>query len=903
MKTEDVIFALTECSVEKGATAAELAKKLGLSRSNVSGKLNELVKQGKAIKRKGKPVYYSVVPKYVACPCLDSFQQQNPSLQSAIAQSRSAVLYPPHGMNLLLTGETGVGKSMFAEMLHHYAIESGQLCNNAPFIIFNCADYASNPQLLLAWLFGVQKGAYTGATEDRKGLLEQADGGTLFLDEVHRLPPEGQEMFFTFVDKGIWRRVGDAATEYRAQVRILAATTELPQSALLTTFRRRFPVIITLPALNERSLEERFSLIKRFFNDEARHLARRIRVSANSLRALLSYPCTHNIGQLQADIRFACATSWAEFCSEAGTEILVKSRMLPEQVRLALFTCTDHRQAWNHIVGVNSKEFIFSGRGDDEIAEDFPTRTIFELIQMRIAELKSLGIEKPLSEKIIRNEIADFFARYMHNYSESYYVAALKRSVPGKILRLTKELIDYAEVQLQNKFSPRLYYGLANHLRQAVERASNNQGILCPGLNAIRKSNRELFSVALDCLQMTERVMAITLPVDEAGFLSLLFLSALEEKTEQNYVRVFVVAHGNNTATELVNTACELLGVNHAVAFNAPLNSPVQTVLERIIAYIHACKKPADIMLLVDMGSLTAFAQAIEARCGVSVATFQLASTLHVIEAVQSAMQGNPLPVVYQDVQQVTPLLSTITTEAEVTFSPVRYPVIGRRLAVVTLCTTGERTAHFVRDMLFPSLSWRKNLTDIIPLDIPQCADIAAHLQTLSLQYHVIAVISPFPTEGDIPWFTLADIIQGEGIAALCKLIDSESIWLVVSGTLEHAVKNLSAPELVDEIRRFYQQVSADFSLSLSANMLIGLIMHLACLFDRLKAGVSDAKAEVQPEGPFDYAMEIKILRRTIGHAEMRFGITVSDNNLRGILRFWQERPKNVRSIQPAPHK
>lgn len=89
-------------------------------------------------------------------------------------------------------------------MMHKFAMEAARLTETAPFVVFNCADYANNPQL-----FGVKKGAYTGAVE-QKGLIEKANGGILFLDEVHRLTPEGQEMLFTFIDGGMYRRLGES---------------------------------------------------------------------------------------------------------------------------------------------------------------------------------------------------------------------------------------------------------------------------------------------------------------------------------------------------------------------------------------------------------------------------------------------------------------------------------------------------------------------------------------------------------------------------------------------------------------------------------------------------------------------------------------------------------------------
>src|SRR5438270_12381274 len=115
--------------------------------------------------------------------------------------------------------------------MHNFALELHALPADAPFIASNCADYANNPQLLMAHLFGSMRGAYTGADRDRTGLVEQAHRGILFLDEVHRLPPEGQEMLFYLMDRERFRRLGDVH-ERHSSLLLLAATTEDPASAL-----------------------------------------------------------------------------------------------------------------------------------------------------------------------------------------------------------------------------------------------------------------------------------------------------------------------------------------------------------------------------------------------------------------------------------------------------------------------------------------------------------------------------------------------------------------------------------------------------------------------------------------------------------------------------------------------
>ncbi len=219
LKSKDKILqavSILQKKMPKGVSAFDVSKILNLDRANVSRYLNKLYSEKKLEKIQGRPVLYKTLEENITIfqenqnsNGLDSIIGAQNSLQIAIQQAKAAILYPPRGLHTLLLGETGVGKSLFAELMYKFSVESGMLSFEAPFIHFNCADYADNPQLLIAYIFGVKKGAYTGADKDREGLLKKADGGVIFLDEVHRLPPHGQEILFTFIDKGHFRPLGE----------------------------------------------------------------------------------------------------------------------------------------------------------------------------------------------------------------------------------------------------------------------------------------------------------------------------------------------------------------------------------------------------------------------------------------------------------------------------------------------------------------------------------------------------------------------------------------------------------------------------------------------------------------------------------------------------------------------
>jgi two-component system, NtrC family, response regulator HupR/HoxA len=206
---------------------------------------------------------------------------------------------------VLLLGETGTGKELFARLIH----------DNGPrragrFVAQNCGALAES--LLESELFGHARGAFTGATGERKGLFEEADGGTIFLDEVGEMSPAMQPRLLRVLQEGEIRRVG-TSTDRKVNVRVIAATNaDLDADTQRGAFRKDlyyrlnvFP--IRLPSLRERA--EDIPALADYFLRLYRQRARRAvpSISPEALRCLRAYPFPGNVRELENEIERAVA--------------------------------------------------------------------------------------------------------------------------------------------------------------------------------------------------------------------------------------------------------------------------------------------------------------------------------------------------------------------------------------------------------------------------------------------------------------------------------------------------------------------------------------------------------------------------------------------------------------------
>lgn len=218
----------------------------------------------------------------------------SPAFRSAFDLLSQAAKSP---ISVLLLGETGVGKEMFARWLHENSPRAQK-----PFIAINCG--AIPHELIESELFGVRKGAFTGAQESRPGRFERADGGTLFLDEVGDLSPAAQVKLLRVLQTGEIERLGDDQTR-KVNVRLVAATNVNLERAIADgrfradLYYRLATYPVTIPPLRERKSDIPLlaaALIEKYRDSYEK---KSLGLSERAVQALMAHPWPGNVRELE----------------------------------------------------------------------------------------------------------------------------------------------------------------------------------------------------------------------------------------------------------------------------------------------------------------------------------------------------------------------------------------------------------------------------------------------------------------------------------------------------------------------------------------------------------------------------------------------------------------------------
>ncbi|MBK1812451.1 sigma 54-interacting transcriptional regulator [Clostridium sp. YIM B02505] len=862
---------ITKCDLNTniGFSAIDISEKLDILRNNVSMELNTLLRQDKIIKIKGRPVLYLDKPsieeiigyKLEDGPIeIDSVEElireegreseeselKSPfdfligaesGLKNQIEQAKAAMLYPPNGLHTLIVGQTGVGKTLFANMMYNYARYSQRLGEEAPFIIFNCADYYNNPQLLISHIFGHVKGAFTGADIEKGGLVEKANGGILFLDEIHRLPPEGQEMIFYFMDTGTYNKLGDTDRKRKSSVLIIGATTEEPGSSLLKTFVRRIPIVINIPSLEERPVKDKLDILKFLLSNEAHRVNKKIRIESDAVKALIGSASYGNIGQMKSNIQLVCAKGFLNSIDNKDS-IDIDFKSLPSDIKSGLFSLSGKRKEIEELSQyIDSQIVVTPGGYINLIEEDAyePPFNLYKIIEDKAAVLKYEGLDEEFIKKFITTDInihiKSFYDKFKNNASDREKILKI---VNEDILNFAEEIKLLIEKKTSKKLNERFLYALSLHLSAFLKRVEGNTPLRYANIEDIIKDNPEEFNMSMEIKNLIEKRYNIVVPDMETIYLTLL-ISTINDAQKAEHVAVIVATHGNNTASSMVNVAKKLLGEGVVDAIDMPLEVSPKKILDDMISKVKEIDMGKGVLLLVDMGSLANFGSIITEKTGVKVKTIDMVSTPLVLEAVRKAnIFDMDLETIYESLRDFRGY-GGLMIESESTNDKDK--------AIITICSTGVGTAEKLKELVSDIIT---NLTDkeieIIPVGVKE---LNKKMDSIKNRYDIIASVGIMNPSISAPFISLEDLIGGNGEQMLAGIVQQHHIQVKPKDTnivvkdlcldsLKQFLTFLNPFKVISVLMTFLRVLETNLNKKFDNSMCIKIVVHVGCALERM---------------------------------------------------------------------
>ncbi|WP_025730102.1 sigma 54-interacting transcriptional regulator [Atopobacter phocae] len=769
-------------------TTNELSDLIQRSRSVTSLYLNELARNGAIEKSNTRPVYWSaqMMPSSsnTSSDAFKHFIGSSLGFAQTIEEIKDALMYPPIGLPILLHGNSGVGKSYLAHLIAEYLKDEELPCSDH-LIVFNCADYANNPELLSSVLFGYVKGAFTGATSDKSGILEQANNGILFLDEVHRLTLENQEKLFQFLDKGYFRRLGEDTQVIHSNARLLLATTEEPSEALLPTFYRRIPLIVHLQDFHQRTRPERIKLVAHLFKREGERIHKKIAIEADLLEQLISRKYSGNVGSLSNEIKILCAQAY---------------RKHPDDGQLLY-------------IALNRQHTQLNWLAVDELV--LPAKPLDQSIKEEWYHLLTQDDVHALKQQL------EPFIQSLHDAFDHDFLVALYQSQIQQMKQQLYATLPYTQT------SPHFQADFWHHLMMLWSIELNDESVYQEIYQRLKAVYPRAVSLAHQIIG-ERAVLARIVP-----FVFML----IGKVSERIQYHALLVAHGESTASSIQSVANQMLNQYVFDAINVPLNSSPEDIIVEVKEWLLERDTSNGVMMLVDMGSLTQLYKGLKPQIKGELLVVNNLTTSYALEIGQKIIQKEPF---YALVDEIKPIFQTniqyfegFDIQTNVIVSSISGPEITSSIAKIL--KQYVQTNIKVVEMEY---------TELIDLLNRTQADQQYFSSTVA-----IVTTTPLNTPAAVEIINLMDILTNKQDPAYLKPFEplitesakqsvlNDLLYLFSKEGLTEKLEFLNPDVIITQVEHVLNRFEQRFQYPFDVQVKFVLSMHIAVLIERTMLG------------------------------------------------------------------
>lgn len=815
-------------------TTAAIAESLAISRNLASQYLNELVRAGAVVKAGARPVHYfhrRALERYFQAridrpsyPTIETLFAargnaddldfaraigHEQSLAPCISQLSAALAYPPSGLPILLCGASGTGKTMLAQLALEYGKNAQILRPGARLVTVDCARHHTDTRELIENL------------HDSDGFTAQAQGGIVCLKDVDLLPSSAQEALANWAADAMSHFINASAItsdDASPLARFIFTTTHEITSPDVSQFARRIPMRATVPALCDRTQEEREELTLHFLKEEGRRMGVDILVSRGAFRCLAGASFEENVRGLRDCITNCCAEA---YLGNSGDRLEIRTYQLPTDVLSGM--PLNHNEDDSQLVDTTRS---IQGQSDDRVSRALET-VLEPYARYQANELD----DKSLYEQTLRRarDFEDYlaFEQAFNRSKEQAYehiandvVASVNGLYSLELSRKSAHLI--AQILCLQLYAP-----------TSLSRWKNAHDREIIGLSGVViRSNRFAATVTGQLVEELGRVLGIECD----GFTTLILMSHVALSLNPSRRRQslgIILSHGYSTATSIADAANRIL---HARVFEAidmtydqqviDVIGPLQSILDRF-SYLE------ETAILVDMGSLQDVYKSLGKTPGLSLGIINNASTGLAVEVGAGLLAR----------RGVTEILKGAADTCRCSYKVIERAQL--KDAIVFCAEGGLGAAEKIKELVSQSLDGETPVC-LMACDYRQLSELGTKNAVFD-KYAVRALIgADDPHIAGVPFISLEELVAGEGTAqidrAFAHSLDEKQLArlhenLVKNMTLRNVVESitiLNPNKLFAEIERAVERLQELTGDVIGPRITIGLYVHLCCLVERL---------------------------------------------------------------------
>lgn len=815
-----------------------LSEKLNMQRTNISSVLNQLVEEGKLSKTNGRPVMFYLSDEQNTE--LDNLSFSNIigsdlSLKETIQLTKAAITYPIRIPHVLYIGEKGVGIKTISEKIFDFACSQRILKKNSAFKVIDCLHFDKNQMNETSFWQKNCEGIKDGLL-----LVKNADKISInMITDISNMLIEKKELKFILI------------------VHVKSADS-------ISIFKDYFNFVVNIPPLENRTLEERYQFIEKFFKEEALKLDKNIEVNYGLMQCLMLYPCIDNLIELKSNIQFGVANALVRF--KRNKTIVLELSDLPASVRKGLLLIRDNIHEIDQILEKNVN-YIFTKEQTLQSRSKKNDTDIYQKIDFDYKALGQITVLKDAEEFVFAN-IEHNLNDYLNKITENIDGEKIKTIVSEKLYQITNEFIQTASIKFNRVYSNKVFLGICLHFNNAIISNRTKQRISNEKVMSIIEQYDEEYLYSRKFIKKLQDEFNVKFSLDESVLLTLLIANDKNQISKNREVITLIIMHGENTATSISKVVRKLMPINNLQAFDLSLDDDIETSYELLKKKIIDVNQGSGILALYDMGSIQVMLNSIKDETGIDIKSIEVPIPLLAITACKSSEEGKSLEDIYQHLANE--------------YSGFAYSRIQNKDIIIVLSSVHENNSDSIKRYLQTLEDYRDY--QILAFNITDKQNLIDKINEVQIKGNVVGIVGTY--NPDIFNLKYVDYSHLPNVHTIHELFAETKDDFDVLDYLVEQFDIFKKDELNRTLIPFIESLQKIFHMSFSQDTRLGLIIHMGCLIDRLqKKYASSVNFNINTIKE-RYSKEYGLVSQSLYPLEEGYNVKLSDGDKATIIEI-----------------